>query len=122
MDDHPRGSIYGQSQADGGLTQSNKALHIVEENEEDDFSKRYIEINTLIGGKSFGDLALIGSKPRMASIRTIEDTHFAVLSRDDFERSLGQIERKKLNEKISFLRSLPFFQLLTKTSLSKLTY
>ena len=122
MDDHPRGSIYGQSQADGGLTQSNKALHIVEENEEDDFSKRYIEINTLIGGKSFGDLALIGSKPRMASIRTIEDTHFAVLSRDDFERSLGQIERKKLNEKIAFLRSLPFFQLLTKTSLSKLTY
>jgi CRP-like cAMP-binding protein len=122
LDDHPRGSIYGQSQADGGLTQSNKALHIVEENEEDDFSKRYIEINTLIGGKSFGDLALIGSKPRMASIRTIEDTHFAVLSRDDFERSLGQIERKKLNEKISFLRSLPFFQLLTKTSLSKLTY
>jgi len=43
----------------------------------------------LIGGKSFGDLALIGSKPRMASIRTVEDTHFAVLSREDFERSLG---------------------------------
>jgi CRP-like cAMP-binding protein len=58
----------------------------------------------------------------MASIRTLEDTHFAVLSREDFERSLGQIERKKLNEKIAFLRSLPFFQLLTKTSLSKLTY
>jgi hypothetical protein len=45
----------------------------------------------------------------MASIRSLEDTHFAVLSREDFERSLGQIERKKLNEKIAFLRSLPFF-------------
>ncbi len=42
------------------MSQSTKALHIVEEGEEDEFSKRYIEINTLIGGKSFGDLALIG--------------------------------------------------------------
>ncbi len=57
----------------------------------------------------------------MASIRTLEDTHFAVLSREEYERSLGEIDRKKVNEKIAFLRSLPFFQLLTKTSLSKLT-
>jgi len=75
----------------------------------------------LAGGESFGDLALKMHKPRMASIRTLEDTHFAVLSREEYERSLGQIDRKKVNEKIAFLRSLPFFQLLTKTSLSKLT-
>jgi CRP-like cAMP-binding protein len=35
---------------------------------------------------------------------------------------LGQIERKKLNEKIQFLRGLPFFSALTKTSIGKLTY
>jgi len=36
----------------------------------------------------------------MASIRCLEETHFAVLSRDDFSLVLGQIEKKKLNEKI----------------------
>jgi CRP-like cAMP-binding protein len=49
-----------------------------------ELSKKYIEIATLGAGKSFGDLALIGSKPRMASIRCIEDTHFAVLSKQDY--------------------------------------
>ncbi len=49
-----------------------------------ELSKKYIEIATLIAGKSFGDLALIGSKSRMASIRCIEDTHFAVLSKQDY--------------------------------------
>jgi CRP-like cAMP-binding protein len=85
-------------------------------------AKRYIEINTLGKGKSFGDLALIGSKPRMASIRCLEDTHFAVLSKQDYNNVIGQIEKKKLNEKIQFLRSLPFFSQLTKTSVGKLTY
>lgn len=85
-------------------------------------SKRYIEINILGTGKSFGDLALIGSKPRMASIRCLEDTHFAVLSKSSFNLVIGQIERKKLNEKVQFLRSLPFFSQLTKTSVGKITY
>jgi CRP-like cAMP-binding protein len=87
-----------------------------------EISKRYIELATLGAGKSFGDLALIGSKPRMASIRCVEDTHFAVLSKQDYNLILGQIEKKKLNEKIQFLRSSPFFSQLTKTSISKLTY
>ena len=84
--------------------------------------KRYNDIATLGKGNSFGDLALTSSKPRMASIRCVEETHFAVLSKDDFSLVLGQIEKKKLNEKIQFLKSIPFFSQLTKTSLSKLTY
>lgn len=52
-------------------------------------SKRYIEINILGTGKSFGDLALLGSKPRMASIRCLEDTHFAVLSKSNFNLVIG---------------------------------
>lgn len=97
-----------------------KATRKLKQSEE--FQKRYIEINTLTAGKSFGDLALLGSKPRMASIRCLEDTHFAVLTKHDFNIVLGQIEKKKMNEKIQFLRSLPFFSQLTKTSVSKLTY
>jgi cAMP-dependent protein kinase regulator/cGMP-dependent protein kinase 2 len=76
---------------------------------ESNFLKKYIELNTLASGKWFGDLALHSSKPRMASIRCLENTHFAVLSKQDFMNVLGQIEKKKLNEKISFLKSIPFF-------------
>lgn len=58
----------------------------------------------------------------MATIRCLENTHFAVLSKLDYNKVLGIIEKKKYNEKIQFLRSLPYFNQLTKTSLGKLTY
>lgn len=58
----------------------------------------------------------------MASIRCLTETHFAVLSKKDFNKVLGVIEKKKYNEKVQFLRSLPYFSQLTKTSLGKLTY
>lgn len=58
----------------------------------------------------------------MASIRCLTDTHFAVLSKKDFNKVLGNIERKKYNEKIQFLRSLPYFTCLTRASLGKLSY
>lgn len=86
------------------------------------FYKKYSELNRLGAGNAFGDLSLMDSKPRMASIRCLEETHFAVLSKHDFNNVLGQIERKKMNEKIQFLRGLPFFSALTKTSIGKLTY
>eukprot|EP00347_Sterkiella_histriomuscorum_P008621 403344394 len=92
------------------------------EEDMDEFWLRYIEISQLQTGQSFGDLALIEQKPRMASIRCLTETHFAVLSKKDFNKVLGVIEKKKYNEKVQFLRSLPFFSQLTKTSLGKLTY
>lgn len=100
---------------------------IGEEDEEDlsdkeDFNLRYIEISQLKSGQSFGDLALIEQKPRMASIRCLQETYFAVLSKVNFNKVLGVIEKKKYNEKVQFLRSLPYFSSLTKTSLGKLTY
>jgi hypothetical protein len=58
----------------------------------------------------------------MASIRCLEDTHFAILNKKDFNKVLGTIERKKYLEKVQFLKSLPYFSQLTKTSLGKLTY
>lgn len=45
----------------------------------------------------------------MASIRCLTETHFAVLSKQNFNKVLGVIEKKKYNEKVQFLRSLPFF-------------
>jgi CRP-like cAMP-binding protein len=63
----------------------------------------------LNSGVSFGELALIESKPRMASIRCLMDTHFAILNKKDFNKVLGTIEKKLYLDKVSFLKNLPFF-------------
>lgn len=59
-----------------------------------------IELAILDNGHSFGEVALIEQKPRLATIRCLQDSHFAVLSKKDFNKVLGIIERKKYNEKI----------------------
>ena len=45
-----------------------------------------------------------------------------VLTKADYNNVIGKIERRVYNEKINFLRNIPVFQLLTRTSLGKLTY
>lgn len=45
-----------------------------------------------------------------------------VLSKVDYVKVIGKIERRAYNEKINFLRNIPVFSLLTRTSLGKMTY
>lgn len=45
-----------------------------------------------------------------------------VLSKNDYNRVIGKIERRTYNDKINFLRNIPVFSLLTRTSLGKMTY
>ena len=61
---------------------------------------KYYELESLKDGDYFGDIALIEHKPRNATVFCKTDCHFAILSREDFERSLGAIERRKYNERI----------------------
>jgi CRP-like cAMP-binding protein len=79
-------------------------------------------MSVLKTGDYFGEVSLIENKKRMASIRCLEDCHFAILSKEDFNRALGAIEKRKYNERIQFLQSLPYFDKLTKTSVGKLSY
>ena len=58
----------------------------------------------------------------MANALCLKDTHLAVLMKKDFKTVMEAIEKKNLLEKISFLRSIPIFSRLTKTSLGKITY
>lgn len=44
------------------------------------------EVSTLESGKSFGELALMSSKPRAATIYCKEEWYFAVIGRDDFQK------------------------------------
>lgn len=76
----------------------------------------------LNSGETFGSSSIIVNEPRKASIRCLEDCHFAILSKNDFNRALGAIERRKYNERIIFLQSLPYFSKLTKTSLGKISF
>jgi MinD superfamily P-loop ATPase len=52
----------------------------------------------------------------------MKSSHFAVLNKLDYNKVLGNIERRALQEKIQFLRSIPIFSKLTKTSLGKMSY
>lgn len=46
------------------------------------------DLAVLKGGDSFGEMALITAAPRSASVESMEETHLAVLSKNDFERIL----------------------------------
>jgi CRP-like cAMP-binding protein len=47
--------------------------------------KSHFLIKHLTAGQSFGELALINRKPRMASIIASEDCHFAILYKVYFD-------------------------------------
>ena len=84
--------------------------------------KLYNEVSILQAGSSFGELALISSKPRAATIRTKTNWFFAVLEKEDYNKIYGAIQEKILNEKIDFFKSLPIFSGWTRASVAKLTY
>lgn len=81
-----------------------------------------IEVAILRTGQSFGELALIANKPRAATIRCMSDTHFAVLSKQDYDKVLGKIEYSALSKMVDFLKVVPIFKHWSRTDLSKLTY
>jgi len=82
----------------------------------------YIEIAELEQGSSFGAFALLYDKPRSATVITKEVTYLAVLAKEDFQRVLGSISRKRANEKIEFLYSMPFFRDWTRIGVFKLSF
>jgi len=80
------------------------------------------EVKTLSAGSSFGELALIDSKKRAATIICKEDCDFAVLNKDDFKAILKEKEIQKLYTEVDYLASLPIFQTWSYHALKKLFY
>jgi CRP-like cAMP-binding protein len=55
-----------------------------------DYNHRLLRVVATLGpGCSFGELALMNSKPRAATIRTIEDSVFATLDKEDYKKGVG---------------------------------
>jgi CRP-like cAMP-binding protein len=79
-------------------------------------------VATLREGQAFGELALINNKPRMATVTCLDNSHFMVLTKEAYEYVIGKMERRMLNDKLEFLSTLPAFSLMTKSTLSKVTF
>jgi CRP-like cAMP-binding protein len=48
------------------------------------------EVAVLKEGQSFGELALITNKKRNATIVTKENTHFATITKSQYQKALGK--------------------------------
>ena len=64
------------------------------------FKLKYRQLSELNSEDYFGEVSLIDKVSRQWSVRCMEECHFAILSKEDFNNALGAIERKKYNEKI----------------------
>ena len=80
------------------------------------------ELAVLGDGDAFGELALIYDKPRIATVKCLERCHFIVLSKTEYKSALSEIERRKTNELINFIKMLPVFKKLSRTKLTTYTY
>jgi len=80
------------------------------------------EVRTYGPGDSFGELALLQNQPRAASIQCKTLCHFAVLRREDHEKTLHRLQKRKLDEKVEFLLGQPMFKSWSKGAMTKLSY
>ena len=82
----------------------------------------YKQLTVMRQGECFGELALISRMPRAAGVICREDTHFAVLERDDYTHILGKIQDHQLQLKVDLLLRHPVFAKWTKASVQRLSY
>lgn len=71
---------------------------------------RFKEVTRLFTGCSFGELALLKTRGRAATIECELPSKFAVLDQRDFLHAVGMEENRKLKETVAFYRSFRIFQ------------
>lgn len=71
-------------------------------------------------GSDFGELALINSKPRAATIRAEEDWKLAVLNKKEFSEILQKHMERKRNQEIDQLNMFELFKGFSRVFKSKL--
>lgn len=74
------------------------------------YDEGMVDIARLEGSSSFGELALIDGKPRFATIKCTQRTHFLTIHRDDFEAAKERIKIKERDEKVNYMKQhVPLF-------------
>jgi CRP-like cAMP-binding protein len=62
----------------------------------------FIEVITLTDGNSFGELALINDKPRLATVRCKSLCTFAIFSKQQYRKVFETLAKKEYDTKIKF--------------------
>mmetsp|Transcript_1688 Transcript_1688/g.3612 ORF Transcript_1688/g.3612 Transcript_1688/m.3612 type:complete len:373 (+) Transcript_1688:81-1199(+) len=81
-----------------------------------------IKVGAINPGTGFGELALLNSKPRAATIMCDVECQFAVFEKDDYLRILKKFDERRLNALIDYFKALPLFANWTRQSVVKLTF
>ena len=82
-----------------------------------DNGKYFKKVATLIKGSSFGEIALQRKCTRTASIKTETDCQFMYLTKDAYETSLMNIKEDMEQQRVTFLKNIPFFKLFSRSSI-----
>lgn len=67
------------------------------------------KVNELKDGDMFGEQAILRDNVRTASIRCMEDTHLAYITKSDFQKMYNSIMKAKQDRRIQFLKAIPLF-------------
>ncbi|KAL4459906.1 hypothetical protein ABPG74_003432 [Tetrahymena malaccensis] len=70
----------------------------------------FVQVSTLKAGSSFGELALINDRPRLATIVCSQNCKFAVIDKENFQRILKEQEEIKLIKALNLYSSIPLFE------------
>ncbi len=76
----------------------------------------------LTSGQSFGELALINTASRAATILAQESSEMLLIMKQDYETVLQAEQARALNEKVDILRAIPALRDWPNSRLSKLSY
>lgn len=80
------------------------------------------EVSQVATGDSFGELALMSSKTRAASIIALEKSYLAVIEKGIFKKVVEQYLERKNKEHMDFLSSHVFFKSLRLSRIRELYY
>lgn len=83
---------------------------------------RLKQVATLGRGSAFGEVALQTDQPRSATIRTLENTHFATLDRSNYQRVLRGYLDQQQRERMEFLGKMPLFEMWSPEARAKLSF
>jgi cAMP-dependent protein kinase regulator len=84
--------------------------------------EEFEEVVELQNGSAFGELALESDKPRAASIRCKQDSHFLYLEKVDYVALIAKLIQRRRENNVNFLQKLPALACCTRGTLTKLTY
>lgn len=73
-------------------------------------------------GTEFGELALLNSEKRQASIVTLSPCYLTYLDQNEYQMVLHKAQTKDINKKLNFMKENRFFEDVSSAKLHKLSY